>query len=55
MNITAVAVGMGVELHISGRGHALLGVVDLLEASVEVVPELVQVYMLQSLGILTPV
>ena len=40
--------------HVSGLGHALSGV-HLLDASSEVVPDLVEADLLESVGVLTPV
>ena len=45
---------MSVEFHGSGHGHAPSGV-PLLDASSEVVPDLVEANLLQSVGVLTPV
>lgn len=46
--------GIRVELHVSGLGHALPGV-HLLDAGSEVVPDLVEADLLQSVRVLTPV
>ena len=45
---------MSVEFHGSGHGHAPSGV-PLLDASSEVIPDLVEANVLQSVGVLTSV
>ena len=53
-NTRAVVTHVSVEFHGSGHGHAPSGV-PLLDASSEVIPDLVEANVLQSVGVLTSV